>query len=952
MASSVQHFQTNTLFVIPNKMIFKKAHVSPLIQIPKFSLKSIKMPLKQICREGNLREAFQSLSSNQNTFQFCLEEPYSLILELCASKKALSQGKQIHAHMMKSYDNFDSAFLSTKLVHLYGKCGSLLLAEKVFDRMRHRTIFTWNAMIGACVSNGEHLGALELYREMRVSGVHVDAYTFPCVLKACGARNDHHVGAEIHGLATKCGYVMVVFVANALVSMYAKCDDLRGARLLFDSIIEKEDPVSWNSIMSAYSANGQSLEALELLRKMQEVSLARNTYTFVAALQACENSSCRKLGMEIHAVILKYNHHLDVYVANALIAMYARCGKMEKAASILKNMDYKDCISWNTVLSGFVQNDLCNDALKYFQDMWNSGRKPDQVSMLNIIAASGRLGNLFNGMEAHAYAIKNGLASDLLIGNALTDMYSKCCYVEYMGRTFEKMPDKDFISWTTIIAGYAQNECHVTALKLFQEAQTEGVQVDTMMIGSILMACSGLKCKTFIKEIHGYVIRRGLSYIVLQNSIIDVYGECGNIDYARHMFHSIESKDIVSWTSMMSSYVHNGLANEALELFQFLKETNIEPDSIAMASLLSAAASLSALNKGKEIHGFLIRMGFLLEGSTASSLVDLYARCGTLENSSRIFTCTKKKDLVLWTRMINAYGMHGRGKVAIDLFYKMRVENVVPDRITFLALLYACSHSGLITEGKNFMEIMKYEYRLEPWPEHYACLVDLLGRANCLEEAYHYVKSMQTEPTAEVWCALLGACRIHSNKELGEIAAEKLLQLDPNNPGNFVLVSNVYAENERWNDVEEVRMRMKGVGLKKNPGCSWIVVGNKVHAFMARDKSHPQSDIIYHKLAQVTETLENEGGYVAQTNFVLHNVGEKEKVHMLYGHSERLAIAYGLLDTLEGTTIRITKNLRVCGDCHTFCKLVSKFFGRRLIVRDASRFHHFENGDCSCGDFW
>lgn len=956
MIASIPHCHFTTSSTLLNHHLLKKTHLNPPHKICQFSQKPIKTPsLKEVGKQARLKEAYQILTRlfpDQNPLPFCPEEAYSSALELCANKKALSLGKQVHSHMMKSCAVCDSVFLSTRLVFMYGKCGSILSAEKVFDKMPHRTIFTWNAMIGAYVSNGEPFGALSLYREMRILGVPLDSCTFPCLLKACGALNNLHCGAEIHGLAIKCGYDSIIFMVNSIVAMYAKCSNLDGARQLFDGMTEKEDIVSWNSIISAFAANGQSVEALGHFRDMQKLGLALNTYTFVAALQACEDSFFVKLGMEIHAAVLKASHDVDVYVANALIAMYARCGKMDEAARIFYKMDDQDYISWNTLLSGFVQNGLYEESLKFFYEMQDAGRKPDQVSVLNVISASGRLGNLLNGMELHAYAIRSGFDSDLHVGNTLIDMYAKCSNINYMGRAFDRMADKDFISWTTIIAGYAQSKAYSRALELFLKAQIEGMDVDEMMIASILLACGGSNNISYVKEIHGYILRRGLSDLALQNSIVDVYGECQNIDYAKRMFESIEYKDVVSWTSMMTCYLHNGLPNEALELVYFMKETSVEPDSIALMSLLSAAASLSALKKGKEIHGFLIRKGFIIEESLANSLVDMYARCGVLVNSYKLFNCIRHKSLTLWTSMINANGMHGRGKAAVDLFKRMKVENIVPDHITFLALLYACSHSGFIDEGRRFLEVMQCEYHLEPWPEHYACLVDLLGRANRLEEAYQFVKTMQIQPTSEVWCALLGACRVHSNKELGQIAAQKLLELGPENPGNYVLVSNVFAASGRWKDVEEVRMRMKGSGLKKNPGCSWVEVDNKVHTFVARDKSHPQSDEIYHKLAQITETLESKGGYVAQTKYVLHNVKEEQKIQMLYGHSERLAIAYGLLGTPNGTPIRVTKNLRVCGDCHTFCKLVSKVFERELVVRDANRFHHFGNGVCSCGDYW
>lgn len=834
---------------------------------------------------------------------------------------------------------------------MYGKCGAILDAEKLFDEMPQRTIFSWNAMIGAYVSTGQPWEALELYRDMRVLGVDVDARTFPCILKACGMVGDLKLGTEIHGYAFKSGCDSNGFVVNALVSMYAKCEDTVGAKRLFDRMQERDDVVLWNSIVSAYSGDRKPIEALTIFREMQRSGVSMNTYTYVSALQACEEPSFGNLGMELHAAILKSNDQLHVYVANALLVMYARCGRMREAAQIYHIMVEKDSTSWNSMLSGFVQNGFYNEARQFFQESLVSGQKPDQASLTSILGASSKLEKLLNGMEAHTFAIKTGLNADIQVANSLIDMYAKCGRVNYMEHVFRSMLDTDQISWTTAIAGYAQNNCHMKALDVFREAQAEGVEADAMMIGSVLLACTSLKLINHVKETHGYILKRGLADLVLNNTLVDAYGECSNIALASQMFELIENKDVVSWTSMISAYVDAGLGTEAMKLFCSMKESGVEPDTVALISILSAAASLSALKKGKEVHGFLIRQGFILEGSLASSLVDMYARCGTPENSSKVFNLVKDKDTVLWTCMIHASGMHGNGKLATDLFTRMEMDSVRPDHVTFLALLYACSHSGMTDEGKKYLEIMRCKYNIAPWPEHYACVVDLLGRANRLEEAYQFVKSMPIEPNAVVWSALLGACHVHSNRELGEIAARKLLSLEPENPGNYVLVSNMFAATGRWDAVEQVRELMRERGLRKSPACSWIEIKDEVHSFMARDKSHPQSDQIYEKLAQIIEMLKK-GGYTPQTKYVLHNVEEEEKIKILYSHSERLAIAYALLESPEAAPIRVTKNLRVCGDCHAFIKLVSKFFDREIVVRDASRFHHFHQGNCSCGDFW
>ncbi|CAA0388274.1 unnamed protein product [Arabidopsis thaliana] len=905
---------------------------------------------KLACFDGVLTEDFQRLDVSENNSPV---EAFAYVLELCGKRRAVSQGRQLHSRIFKTFPSFELDFLAGKLVFMYGKCGSLDDAEKVFDEMPDRTAFAWNAMIGAYVSNGEPASALALYWNMRVEGVPLGLSSFPALLKACAKLRDIRSGSELHSLLVKLGYHSTGFIVNALVSMYAKNDDLSAARRLFDGFQEKGDAVLWNSILSSYSTSGKSLETLELFREMHMTGPAPNSYTIVSALTACDGFSYAKLGKEIHASVLKSStHSSELYVCNALIAMYTRCGKMPQAERILRQMNNADVVTWNSLIKGYVQNLMYKEALEFFSDMIAAGHKPDEVSMTSIIAASGRLSNLLAGMELHAYVIKHGWDSNLQVGNTLIDMYSKCNLTCYMGRAFLRMHDKDLISWTTVIAGYAQNDCHVEALELFRDVAKKRMEIDEMILGSILRASSVLKSMLIVKEIHCHILRKGLLDTVIQNELVDVYGKCRNMGYATRVFESIKGKDVVSWTSMISSSALNGNESEAVELFRRMVETGLSADSVALLCILSAAASLSALNKGREIHCYLLRKGFCLEGSIAVAVVDMYACCGDLQSAKAVFDRIERKGLLQYTSMINAYGMHGCGKAAVELFDKMRHENVSPDHISFLALLYACSHAGLLDEGRGFLKIMEHEYELEPWPEHYVCLVDMLGRANCVVEAFEFVKMMKTEPTAEVWCALLAACRSHSEKEIGEIAAQRLLELEPKNPGNLVLVSNVFAEQGRWNDVEKVRAKMKASGMEKHPGCSWIEMDGKVHKFTARDKSHPESKEIYEKLSEVTRKLEREVGYVADTKFVLHNVDEGEKVQMLHGHSERIAIAYGLLRTPDRACLRITKNLRVCRDCHTFCKLVSKLFRRDIVMRDANRFHHFESGLCSCGDSW
>lgn len=353
----------------------------------------------------------------------------------------------------------------------------------------------------------------------------------------------------------------------------------------------------------------------------------------------------------------------------------------------------------------------------------------------------------------------------------------------------------------------------------------------------------------------------------------------------------------------------------------------------------------------KQLHGYIIRVGFDDNAFIASSLVDMYAKCGNIRVAKWIFDKMKMHDMVSWTAMIMGYALHGYAHDAISLFKQMETEGVRPNYVAFVAVLTACSHAGLINEGWKYFHSMRQNYGITPGIEHYAAMADLLGRAGKLDEAYDLISSMNNKPPGSVWSTLLSACRVHKNIDLAEKVAEKLFEVDPENIGAYVLLSNIYSAAGMWKDKAKLRYTMKNRGIKKMPAASWIEVKNKMHTFTTGDTSHPLYEKINAALHVLLEKMEREG-YVPDTSEVLHDVDEEHKKLLLHGHSERLAIAFGIISTPSGTTIRITKNIRVCADCHTAIKLISKIVGREIIVRDNSRFHHFYGGSCSCGDYW
>lgn len=420
---------------------------------------------------------------------------------------------------------------------------------------------------------------------------------------------------------------------------------------------------------------------------------------------------------------------------------------------------------------------------------------------------------------------------------------------------------------------------------------------------------------------------------------------------ALEVFGSMSQGDVVSWTTMITGYVQNGHANDAVKLFRQILLVDMKLDPIIITSVLAAIASLAALQQGKEIHGYTIRRGILANVFVGSALIDMYAKCGNVDIAQKVFYQLPEKNVVSWTAMIVGYGMHGLSGDAFTFFSQMQQAGIKPNHITFIGLLSACSHAGLVDKGRQYFDCMTKDYCIKPQIDHYACMIDILGRAGHLDEALRFLNMMPLEPGPAIWGSILGACRIYRNIKLGKLAAEHLFDLEPNNPGNYVLLSNIYASAGKWDDVKSVRKMMEDIGLEKRPGCSWIEVKNKVHAFTVGDQSHPQMDKIIAMLESLVGQIKG-AGYVPETNFAMYDVEEEDKENTLCYHSEKLAIAFGLLNTCPHTRLRIIKNLRVCGDCHTAFKFISKIVEREIVVRDASRFHCFKDGVCSCGNYW
>ncbi|XP_020595078.1 pentatricopeptide repeat-containing protein At2g33760-like [Phalaenopsis equestris] len=490
------------------------------------------------------------------------------------------------------------------------------------------------------------------------------------------------------------------------------------------------------------------------------------------------------------------------------------------------------------------------------------------------------------------------------------------------------------------------------SLLLYSNLLSSPLSPDNFTFPFALKSCAGLNNLEQGRQLHQHSICFGFHQDpFVDAALVDMYSKCGDVNTARQVFDRMPKRDLVSYTSMISGYAHNGHSIEALDFFKYMKNSDVNANRVGLLSVFLACGRLGALRKGECFHSYALQTGFLEDILVLTSVLDMYAKCGSLDTARLIFYTAEGKDMVCWSAMIANYGYHGLGKEAINTFNQMVEVGLKPNHATFTSLLSACSHSGLLEEGKSCFTSMSMKYGISPKLNHYACMVDIFGRAGKLQEAQELIEQMPMEPDSSLWGSLLGACRIHGDLELGEKVADRIMELDPENPGYYVLLSNIYAARARWTDVERLRKKMTRRMVSKEQGISLIEFNNQIHKFGIGERSHSQSREIYSYLEKLS-VLMRQLGYVPLGEFSLHDVEDENKEMALFYHSERLAIAFGLMNMNSGTTIRIVKNLRVCRDCHNAIKIISKIVNRLIIVRDMNRFHHFENGLCSCGDYW
>lgn len=659
------------------------------------------------------------------------------------------------------------------------------------------------------------------------NAISISPATCEAVLYQCANNISLTTTKKVHAFTFRSGLLSSsnsIHFLSLLVAAYAVCGHVSSARILFDGLAQRTLR-SYKSMVRMYAENGPPKMVLNLFSEMLESDVHNaDKYTYPFVIRACGDMLLLELGLAVHGLALISGNAGDSFAGNSLLAMYMKCGDTEGAKRVFESMNERTVVSWNTMISGYFRNGGAEEALVVYQRLVKYDEvEPDSATVVSVLSVCGFLKNLEAGREIHLLAKEKRLGEILPVSNALMDMYVKCGRMDEARKVFDDMMEKDIVSWTTMINGCNLNDDLVSAVEFCRLMQLEGLRPNEITVTSLLAACANLPDLRLGRCLHGWSIRHKVeSDVNVETALIDLYAKCNHIGLSFQVMSRTCKKRTVPWNAILSGCIQNKLPRKAIELFKQMMVQGVKPNEATFKSLLPAYASEADLQQAVNIHCYLIRAGFVWRPDIATALVDLYSKCGTLEFGHQIFNSTPamKRDIVSWGAIIAGYAMHGHGMVALTLFYDMIECGVVPNEVTFTSVLHGCSHAGLVDDGLRLFSFIHGCHPACLRTNHYTCMVDLLGRVGRLPEAYALIKSMPFQPNHSVWGALLGACVIHENVELGEEAAKWLFELEPENTGNYVMMGNIYAALGRWKDAEKIRCMMNKIGLLKSPAHS------------------------------------------------------------------------------------------------------------------------------------
>ncbi|KAK9124390.1 hypothetical protein Sjap_013992 [Stephania japonica] len=924
---------------------------------------SIRDTLSRLSIEGRLEEAIRALRSLSIHDGFQLNsDVFTELIRSCIKHRAFSQGREIHQHIVDSGIKPD-VILHNNVMTMYSKCGDFKLARQVFDEMPERNVFSWTAIIGAYVNNGDVSEAFELYKKMCLSGIRADHFLYPIVLKSCAGMKSLKSGRKVHADVIRSGFQWDLVVMNSLIDMYAKSESLGDSKRVFGEM-GRRDIYTWTGMIAGYVQSGCGVEALEFFREMMVSGVRPSSATFAGILPVFFTWGFLELVKQIHGLVVVNGCDCDRFVGTAIVDVYASCGGLGYGRLIFDRMKERDVVCWNTMIKGCAQTGLFDEVVQLLKCMRIDGVNPNRTTwecvisdclqsgmsihgVLEFVNQLGRksvvsteildqlcesVGKIEQVREFHQLFNCDSYKGDSYLASILIRLYSKFSDVGSALEIFNSKDVKDLDCWNSMIECYARNKHPEKALELFGLMQKEGLEPslhswnsvisgfidvgdneaalemfsemkwasqnpDSVTLETVIPIVGSITNLMIGKQLHNVFLRSEFEMSRYAcTTFINMYANCGDVAHAVELFEYIKDKDsaswnaiisglakngfldeaskvfsqmrmtglpgnIITWTALVSGYAQNGQADESLKFFRELQSQGLKPNSTTVASVLPACAHSATISHGKSIHGYILRYGLGYDDLfVTNALIGMYVKCGLMDCADGVFRRMHQSDVVSWNTMIHGLAIHGQASAALTLFDEMLKEGIAPPNgVTFIGVLNACSHAGLVDKGWKLFNSMESSYRIIPSGKHYACMVDLLGRGGYFDDVRNFIVQMPLKPTASLWGALLSACKIHGNLDMAEYAANRLIELQPDNPGNYVMLSNIYATAGRWNEVDRLRKMMIERGVRKLPGCSWIEIGSSIHAFTVENMEAREMEDINRTLLDLAVAMNEEG---------------------------------------------------------------------------------------------
>lgn len=681
----------------------------------------------------------------------------------------------------------------------------------------------------------------------------VDPSTYICLISACSSLRSIEYGRKIHDHILRSNLLPHMILENHIINMYGKCGSTMDAKEVFDNMLER-NVVSWTALIAGYSQNSRNIEAIKLYIQMQQSGFMPDHFTFGSVIKACSSLTEVGLGEQLHAQVIKSEFGSHLIAQNALIAMYSKYGQINDACIVFSCIESKDMISWSSIIAGFSKLGYELEALSCFKEMLSQGTYlPNEFIFGSVFSACGSLGWPGYGRQIHGMIVKHGFEGNAFAGCSLTDMYARCGFLYSAKAAFELIENPDTVSWNALIAGFAYGGNPNEAMLFFSQMRHSGSAPDDITVRSLLCGFSDPSTVPQGKQVHSFIIKIGLDLdLPVCNTILTMYANCSEPTDAHIMFNDIRGNaDLVSWNAIITMCMHQHQAAEVFSLFRTMLLFHGRPDHITLANVLGACGKVATLEMGDQVNCCAVKNGLDSDIMVMNGLIDMYVKCGSLERGRKLFDCMANADVVSWSSLIVGYAQSGLGEEAVNLFRQMKKQGIKPNQVTFVGVLSACSHAGLVEEGMQLFKSMEQEHGVVPTREHLSCIVDLLGRAGRIHDAEAFIDELGFEADIVMWKTLLAACKNRGCIEVGKRIAGNILRVDPSNSAAHVLLCDMHASSGEWEDVASLRGLMREKGIKKVRGESWIEVKDRIHLFSAKDGLHPERDKIFLMLEEL-----------------------------------------------------------------------------------------------------